>query len=356
MHNNKQNFLRFIVVTGLIAGISLSSTTTQAATPSNDGLITLQVRQITSKLSAYAQVTPLAVVKIRALARGNLSHLEVVPGTVVSANQILARLTGPLMQSRLTTSQQNLAAARAKARSANQALHIAQHKYAARLTTQQRLDTAISNQAAAEAAVQIAVAQHHEVQNMQTLRAPVNGTVLSTHAANGEQTVPDQIVFTLLPANKLWLRATFYGADTNLLHLGMTGHFKPTDNGKPIPVKIVAIAPNLSPDSGQVIELIPDPASDSRHWVSGAWGKLMLTGQTKAMISVPTSALILDRGRWWVLLHTSNGDVPHEVVPGLAHGWSTAIRAGLKPGQQIVVKNAFLRYHHGIARTYMPPD
>ena len=74
------------------------------------------------------------------------------------------------------------------------------------------------------------------------------------------------------------------------------------------------------------------------------------------MIPIPTEALILDQARWWVLVHTPGGDRAQEVVPGPTRGWRTFIAAGLTPGQQIVVSNAYLEYHRGISARYTPPE
>lgn len=353
MNNNNQGILRVFALLYLLAGVYLSPAVADTA---SNGLFTVKNKPVTPTITAYAQIAPVTTLNIRALTRGTLSQLTLVPGTVVSANQLLARLAGPLIQSELTTRQQNLQKAQAKAHSASQALRITRHKYAAQLTTQHQVDTAISQLAAAKAEVKIATAQLQEMQNMQTLTAPADSIVTSVNAMNGEQVIPDQVIMTLQPTHKLWLRATYYGKDSGLLRIGMTGQFKPADGHKPVAVKLVAIAPNVSSNSGRVIDLVPEQSSNSPQWVNGTWGRLVITGKTKPMASIPTSALILDRGKWWVLLHTPHGDIPREVIPGPAHGWSTVIRKGLKPGEQIVVKNAFLRYHHGIAHAYMPPD
>lgn len=356
MYNNNRGIWPIAVALFLTSSIYVQTAEPVLAANTGRSLITVQKRQVTPRLNTYAQVVPITIVKVRALTPGNLSQLSVVPGAVVSANQVIARLSGPLIQSRLTTRQQNLLKAQAQARSTKQALHIARRKYKAQLTTQQRLDTAISNQAAARAAVQIARAQLHEIQDMQTLRAPVDGTVLSVQATNGEQMTPKQVIITLQPAKRLWLRAEYYGADTTMLKVGMHGQFKPADHSKPIPVTITTIAPNRQADSGRVIHLVPDPSTNASSWISGTWGKVELNGPVESTLSVPSSALILDQGHWWVLVHTPSGNKPRQVIPGAAHGWSTTIRSGLKPGEKVVVKNAYLLYHRGIANRYMPPD
>ena len=76
----------------------------------------------------------------------------------------------------------------------------------------------------------------------------------------------------------------------------------------------------------------------------------------RSLVSVPTRALVLDQGQWWVLVHSSTGDHRQAVVPGPARGWRTFIERGLEPGVQVVVENAYLEFHLGISKNYQPPD
>ncbi|OIQ74761.1 hypothetical protein GALL_435820 [mine drainage metagenome] len=136
----------------------------------------------------------------------------------------------------------------------------------------------------------------------------------------------------------------------------MHGRFQPAQGVGAIAVKVAAIGPAVAADGGVPIGLLPAGGGAPPRWISGQWGRLTVSEPTRPMVMVPTSALILDRGRWWVLLHTPRGDTPQAVVPGPARGWQTAIDAGLRPGQQVVVTDAFLEFHRGIARAYTPPD
>ena len=76
----------------------------------------------------------------------------------------------------------------------------------------------------------------------------------------------------------------------------------------------------------------------------------------RSLVAVPTRALILDQGQWWVLVHTANGNQPRLVTPGPARGWQTFIERGLEPGAEVVVENAYLEFHSGISKNYQPPD
>ena len=60
--------------------------------------------------------------------------------------------------------------------------------------------------------------------------------------------------------------------------------------------------------------------------------------------------------QWWVLVRTQQGNRRHRVVPGPSRGWQTFIEQGLKPGEHVVVQNAYLEFYHGIASHHTLPD
>jgi hypothetical protein len=71
---------------------------------------------------------------------------------------------------------------------------------------------------------------------------------------------------------------------------------------------------------------------------------------------VPTRALILDQGTWWLLVHTPQGIRRQAVVPGPSRGESTLIEKGLHPGAEIVVDNAYLLFHRDFSKSFQAPD
>jgi len=129
-------------------------------------------------------------------------------------------------------------------------------------------------------------------------------------------------------------------------------------------VRVLTVAQTLAPDGGTQVGLLPvtspvggdGRAQLARAWRSGMWGTVTLTGTTRSLIEVPTRALILDRAHWWVLVWTPQGEERRQVVPGDTHGWMTAIASGLDAGERVVVENAYLEFHRGISRHYLPPD
>lgn len=336
-----------------MAHAALRTRPAHSATLRPSPYVTARRQDFAQQWTAYGQVRPIASVKIRAMDAGIVSRLQVLPGSAVAAGQSLARLTGARMQSLLTRREAAVASARARLDAALKGRQIARRQLADRLGTRDMADAADAELAGARAALQTALARRDEARELRILKSPVAGTVLTVNAADGEQATPGQTVLTILPSDNLWVRAEYYGADAARIHPGMSGDFKPEGGAPAVPVTVVTAGPSLDADGGVRVGLLPRAPE---ALPSGLWGEVTLAGPAQPMVAVPTGALILDRGAWWVLVHTPSGDLPRRVVPGPARGWQTAIASGLEPGEKVVAQNAFLRYHRNIANAYQPPD
>lgn len=332
--------------------------TAEAATPSGGAsadVVTVRSGEAPQVLRAYGQIRPRALIQVRVIEPGTLAGLHVVPGDAVTAGEVLAVDEGPRVRALLTARDAELRSAQARVAEATEALEVARRQRAAWLGTQRAVAAARRDLAAARAALDVARARRREAAALRTIRAPVAGTVTAVVAANGQQTTPGERLLTLLPTGALWVLATYYGADAGQLRVGMPGRFR-TAGGDAVPVKIAAIVPTVADNGGQAVGLVLASAPAPRGWRDGEWGSVRIEEPARRMVSVPTRALILDHGAWWVLVHTPHGDLPQEVVPGPARGWQTWIVSGLRAGQQVVAQDAFLKFHQGIAQSYQPPD
>ncbi|MGC8549950.1 MAG: efflux RND transporter periplasmic adaptor subunit [Acidobacteriaceae bacterium] len=309
---------------------------------------------VTPHLRAYAQVQPIATLPINAPQAGILTNLRVVPGTRVRAGQILATLTGPSMQNLLRQDRANLRSARAQLSAAHKSLAIQQQQLRAHLSTRQAVQQAASAVAKAQATLDNAQSQLSALRRMATIVAPSAGTVLALSSSSGELLSANQPILTLQPSHALWLRATYYGTDLTAIHPGLTGAFHPASGGPTIPVRVRAVSGVINPDGGESVFLAP--LQNAPHWLAGTFGSLALNLPAQTMIAVPTRALILDHGKWWVMIHTPRGDHPRQVTPGPAHGFNTYLTSGLAPGARVIVSNAYLLFHNSIADHFQIPD
>jgi RND family efflux transporter MFP subunit len=326
------------------------------------GTVTARIQQVPQHLQAYGEVRPIALLPLRALAAGVVTGLRVLPGSRVSAGEALASLSGPEIQSLLIERQGALHSAQSRLAAARGALAIERQQLTVQLSTRQSVAAAQTAVAAATAAFDSAQAQLRVAEGMSTLRAPWAGTVLAVSAADGERVAAGQAILTLQAHNRLWLVATYYGADAADIRPGMKGQFQPAGGEASVPVEVAAVAGALAAGGGEEVRLVAASA-DARQsvpapmpWLNGEWGRVTVVGATRPMIPVPSAALILDQARWWVLVRTPRGYRPQQVIPGPTRGWRTFIEKGLVPGQQVVVQNAFLEYHRGIASSYTPPE
>lgn len=323
-----------------------------------DTTVKVQSRPVASQFVGYARVVPIAALPVRTVQPGVVSGLAVVPGTAVRAGQRLAELSGPEIRALEVRSEGDVRGAQATLAAATRTLAIDRRQLPLRLVTRQQVAYAQSALASAEAALASAQAQLQTVRRMSVLQAPSAGTVLSVDATDGERVAAGQTILTLETNDRLWLQATLYGADAAALRPGTLGRFVP-DTGSQAPgsagiaVRVATVFHTLQADGGETVGLLATAPAD---WLSGETGVVTLEGPVRSLVEVPTRALVLDQGQWWVLVRTQEGDRRQKVLPGPARGWQTFIEQGLSPGDTVVVQNAYLEFHRGIAGHYQPPD
>ena len=265
-----------------------------------------------------------------------------------------ATLGGAEMKEVLAADEAAVKTADARYSTAKRLFVIAQKTLSDRLGTRQTLVRAKSDLAAADAARAAATAKLQALQDMAVIKTPVDGTVIALRTSNGARVAVGNAILILRPDDSIWLAASFYGADAAAIHTGMTGIFTPATGEKPVPVVVRSVFNASSPSGGETVGMVP--AEKERQLRDGAYGNVALGGHVEKMVVVPTRALVLDRGQWWVLVKTDEGLQRRKVVLGPARGWGTFIKSGLKSGDNVIVDNAYGLFHHGIAAHYQPPD
>lgn len=321
---------------------------------SEDALWIAKAQTIAAQVTAYAQVEPIALVHLRAGEAGVLQDFAARPGTLVAAGAILGRLSGSPIEAILATRKADLSAAESAFTAAQQSLAIERQNRAARLSTQSAVLKAEVVVAEAQARLASARAQASASESMAVLRAPRAGRVLTVAAADGERVSAGETLLTLQPTGDLWLHAAVYGPDGNDVRVGMAGAFTPADGSASIPVTVRTVDAALRPDGGWTVTL--DATGAAPSWRNGEAGTVTIATGTLKGVTVPTRALILDEAHWWVLVHTAAGDRRQRVTPGPSRGALTLVETGLAAGTAVVVENAYLEFHRGVAQHYQPPD
>ncbi len=321
---------------------------------SDPDVITVQSRQQTPRLEAYGQVSPINTVTVSAAETGVITGLKIRPGMHVRVGEELARLSGPGMGALVVQSEADFRSAQSQFDAAKKSLDIARQQLPSHLTTRQAVQQAESAEAQARSGLVNAQSRLTTVRQLMTVSSPADGVVLQLISTNGALVSAGQQVLTIQPANGLWLVANYYGADLAAIRVGMKGRFQPADGSVPVEVRVVSIPGTLTAGGGESIAF---EALNSKHtWISGEAGIVALNLPPRQMVAVPTRALVLNQGKWWVMIHSAAGDRAQEVVPGRTQGWHTFLVSGLAPGTKVVVNNAYLLFHSSIAEQFQIPD
>ncbi|MDE2464079.1 MAG: efflux RND transporter periplasmic adaptor subunit [Alphaproteobacteria bacterium] len=321
---------------------------------SDADVVTVQSRQEKSQLVAYGQVGPVVIVPVSAAEPGVVTGLQARPGTHVRAGQSLAHMSGPAIDSLVVQGEADVRSAQSQLDAARKSLDIARQQLPSHLTTRQAVQQAESAEAQARSGLVNAQSRLKTVRQLMTVSSPADGIVLQLNSADGALVSAGQPILTIQPANGLWLVANYYGADLAVIRVGMTGQFRPADGGAPLKVRVASIPGTLAAGGGESIAF---EALNSKHtWISGEAGMVALDLPLRQMVVVPTRALVLNQGKWWVMIHSAAGDRAEEVVPGPTQGWDTFIVSGLAPGTKVVVNNAYLLFHASITEQFQIPD
>lgn len=324
------------------------------AVSSDPAYVTVEEATVVPRVEGYGQVQPIATLPINAAEEGSVVGLTVLPGMHVRTGQELAHLSGPAIELALQQSEADVRSTHAQLTAAQKSLAIEREQLPSHLSTRATVQQAESAVAQAQTSFDNAQSHLQAVRQMMTISAPANGTVLAINASDGQLVSVGQPVATLQTTARLWLQASYYGADLSSIRVGMRGVFSPASGNAPIPVRVQAISGAVTAGEGEMIGLAP--VISATQWATGEFGTVTLNLPARRLVAVPTRSLILDQGKWWVLVHTSQGDHPQQVVPGPSQGWNTFLESGLTAGSQIIVEDAYLQFHRGISNTYQPPD
>ena len=339
-------FAPFLAACGLIL-FSISAS-------ADSGTVKSRALTFTSRLEAYARVEPVSILRLKAALTGVVSGLNVLPGETVRAGSIIARLEGPEIENLLADLRSAVNGAEAAETAARKSLAVERRNEAEQLSTRKDVYLAEADLAEKQALLENARSRLRAAQNETILKSPVTASILTVDLAEGELVRQGQIILTMQPSGTLWLKGLVYGSEAASVHAGMKGVFSPADGSTAITVMVRTIIDAVQSDGAMPIGMVamaPAPA-----WRNGEAGTVSLEGPKQTLTAVPTRALILDRGSWWVLVHTSRGNRRQEVIPGPSRGDSTLIAHGLDPGIEVVVENAYLEFHREFSKQYQPPD
>ncbi len=302
----------------------------------------------------YARVDPVSLVTVKAGLDGVIEDLTARPGQQLSAGDIIAHIGGPDQVKARADAEVQLSAAKQTLVEASDAEKAVRDTYRRKLADRAQMDRVKAELAAAQAHVAEAKAELTELEALGSVESPISGRIVSLSAATGDRVARDGPVLVIQPDHDLWIRAVFYDMPTELLTPGYPGRFLPANGSSELPLRFAQRLPSLRPDGG--LTAFFETTSSAPGWSGGEAGEVVVAGEQRSAVAIPTTALILDRSRWWVLVQTADGLRRQAVEPGQSRGEKTLVLDGLAAGDAVVVRDAYLLFHRDFGQHYTPPD
>ncbi len=310
-------------------------------------------KRIQVKVSAPAHVQAVSNAVLSAPTTGIVTGLRVTPGETLRAGQTIAHLSGPSVMSEKNRLAADLKTAQIRVSAAIQVAAIEQQKFDDQLSTR---DAVARVRADLDAARQQLVAAQSAAQGyagLTTITVSEPGTVTTVSAADGQYVSAGQALVTVSSSRDLHVVADFYGSDAALVTVGMKGAFL-SERGD-VPTYLVVKRTSWSVTTPGQLEVWLSPV-EGGSLESGSVGTISLSASNNRQLAVPSTALVLDGGEWWVLVHDKTGNHRRRVAPGLAdRGW-TSVRNGLSAGELVVTQDAYLFFHRDFSTRYQQAD
>ena len=255
---------------------------------------------------------------VRAKLSAEVKTLSVREGDTVTAGQTIGQLDTLEVDLRVQQADQNAASARAQLDIAQRALNNNRALVAQGFISATGLETSISNEAAARATFEAAMAAVNLARKARTdarLVSPISGLVSQRLVQPGERVAVDARLVEIVDLSRIELEAAVAPEEIGRVAVGQTARLASEGLDGPVTAKVVRINPSTQAGTRAVLVYL---RLDARP---GLRQGLFLTGSidlsTRSALTVPLSAVRVDQAQPYVLAVVSDRVEQRKVTLGL---------------------------------------
>lgn len=308
-----------------------------------DEIVTARKSELLRAVDFSGSVRAAQSAVVKAKVAAEIRMLTVREGDAVRQGQVLVRQDTTEFDWRVRQAEQQAQAARAQVDIAQRTLTNNRALVAQGFISPTALESSVSNEAAAQANLQAAMAGAEIARKAlgdATLMAPMNGLVSQRLVQPGERVGVDARLLEIVDLSKLEIEAALAPEDVSRLHIGQAARASVDGIPGEISARVARINPSAQTGSRTVVVYLAlDPHPALRH---GLFARGRIELERAQVLVLPTSAVRSDRMEPYVL--ALQGDVVKAVTVATGLRGSSAggsgelveITRGLTEGSRVL--------------------
>jgi cobalt-zinc-cadmium efflux system membrane fusion protein len=292
---------------------------------------------------AIVAATPGGEATVVARASGTIIRINRQTGEAVRAGEVLALVDS--LEAASMSAERSIAAAKVDLARKNYTREANLYKQG--VTPRQDMEAAQSALAVAEAeakrAASVMRAAHVTSDGRSvSVVSPISGKITAKTAILGAFVQPQTELFRVARSDAVQIEASVTATDISRIAAGTAATIISTNNS-PIKAVVQAVTPTVSGNTRTATVILkPESSSSGLIIGEGVQVRLHAQGGSSDGMSVPEEAVQNIDNHDVLFIRTAQGFVPQPVMIGTRSGGLAQIISGVKNGQQVATRNAFL--------------
>jgi cobalt-zinc-cadmium efflux system membrane fusion protein len=176
-----------------------------------------------------------------------------------------------------------------------------------------------------------------------SVTAPFAGAIVEKKATLGDLATPADAMFTIADLSRVWIQADLPEAALAQVAVGAHATVSvPSYPSETFTGRVSYIAPLLNKETRTVAVRIEVANADGRLKPEMfATATIDTVGEKKELLTLPEAAIVLMQGQPTVFVFEHGAYEMRTIEPGERLGRRTVVKAGVKPGEQVVTAGAY---------------
>lgn len=279
---------------------------------------------------------------------GAVLKINVELGDYVKQGQILASVRS----SEVADFQRQLLDAKSDAAVAEKNLQVAKELYAGKLNSERDVTAATKELEKSKAELD-RINEVYSIYNLKegsvyNITAPISGFVVFKDINSNEQLRSDKsdVIFSIAQIDEVWTLANVNESDVSKIAVGYNASVKTISYpDKIFTGKIDKIFNAIDPATKAMKVLVRVPNHDLMLKPEMNATITVSYSENKKMIAIPSSAVIFDKSKNWVMIYTDRSHIETRQIEVYNQlGETTYVTSGIKEGETVVSKNGLMIY------------